>query len=167
MKKMTEQFLQEAFAGESQAHMKYNIFSEVAEKEGMPNVARMFKAIAYAEQVHATNHFRELGMIRSTTENLGEAMGGEDFEVDEMYPAYKEVAKMQGEKGAVKTTNYALEAEKIHSKMYHKAQESAEAGNDIELKTVYICPVCGYTHEGDPPDYCPVCGAAKEKVNSF
>ena len=164
---MTEGNLKAAFAGESQAHMRYLIFAEVAEREGKPNIARLFRAIAYAEQVHAANHLRELGMVKGTPENLAEAIAGETFEVEEMYPAYNKVAELQGEEGAQRSTHYALEAEKIHAQMYTKAKEAAEKGQDIELKTVYICPVCGYTVEGEAPEYCPICGAPRDKFKAF
>ncbi|MBC7098315.1 rubrerythrin family protein [Candidatus Bipolaricaulota bacterium] len=167
MHKMTEKNLEAAFAGESQAHMRYLIFADVAEKEGKKDIARLFRAIAYAEQVHATNHLRQLGMIKGTPENLDVAIAGETFEVEEMYPAYKAVAELQGENGARRSTHYALEAEKIHAELYKKAKEAAEKGRDIELKTVYICPVCGYTVEGEAPEYCPVCGAPRDKFKSF
>lgn len=167
MHKMTEGNLKAAFAGESQAHMRYLIFSEVAEKEGKKNIARLFRAIAYAEQVHAANHLRELAGVGGTPENLAEAIAGETFEVEEMYPAYKAVAELQGERGAERSTHYALEAEKIHADMYKKAKQAAEGGRDVELGTVYICPVCGYTVEGEAPEYCPVCGAPREKFKGF
>jgi len=167
MKKMTEANLAAAYAGESQAHMRYQIFSEAAEKEGMPNIARLFRAVSHAELVHARNHYRELDKIKNTAENLQLAIDGEDYEVDEMYPAFMEVAKMQEQKGAVKSFNFAFQAEQIHSKMYKKARDAAEAGRDIELGKVYICPVCGYTHEGEPPDFCPVCGVPKDKFAQF
>ena len=165
--KMTQQNLESAYAGESQAHMKYLIFSEVAEREGKTNIARLFKAISFAEQVHATNHFRNLGHINDTTKNLDMAIGGETFEVEEMYPAYDAVAKLQEEKEASRSIHYALEAEKIHAEMYRKAKEAALQGKDMELETVYICPVCGYTVEGEAPQFCPVCGASKEKFKGF
>ena len=167
MRKMTEENLRAAFAGESQAHMRYLIFAEVAEKEGKPNIARLFRAIAYAEQVHATSHLRELAGIKGTPENLAEAIAGETFEVEEMYPAYDAVAELQGEKGAKRSVHYALEAEKIHAAMYQKAREAAQGGRDLELGTVYICPVCGYTVEGEVPEYCPVCGAPRDKFKTF
>ena len=167
MHKMTEENLKAAFAGESQAHMRYLIFAEVAEREGKPNIARLFRAIAYAEQVHAQNHLRELSGIQDTSRNLAEAIAGETFEVEEMYPAYDAVAELQGEKGAKRSIHYALEAEKIHARMYEKAKEAAAKGQDIELKTVYICPVCGYTVEGEAPEHCPVCGAPRENFKSF
>ena len=167
MRKMTEENLKAAFAGESQAHIRYLIFAEAAEREGKPNIARLFRAIAYAEQVHAANHLGELGGIGKTPENLAEAIAGETFEVEEMYPAYLAVAELQGEAGARRAIHYALEAEKIHARMYEKAKEAAAKGQDIELKTVYICPVCGYTVEGEAPEYCPVCGAPREKFKNF
>ncbi|MBN1794370.1 MAG: rubrerythrin family protein [Candidatus Omnitrophica bacterium] len=167
MHKMTQQNLEAAFAGESQAHMKYLIFSEAAEKEGHKNIARLFKAISYAEKVHASNHLRALGNIHKTPENLVSAIGGETFEVDEMYPAYDAVAKVQGEKDAERSIHFAIEAEKIHADMYRQAKEAAAAGKDIEAGPIYICDVCGYTVEGESPDFCPVCGAKKEKFKEF
>jgi len=167
MHEMTKQNLKNAFAGESQAHMKYLAFADKADKEGKPNIARLFRAVSYAEQVHATGHLKVLDGINDTVKNLEEAIGGENFEVHEMYAVYNEVAKFQEEKGAEKTTHYALEAEKIHAAMYAKAKEAAQAGKDLELKEVYICPVCGYTHEGEVEDFCPVCGVKKEMFKKF
>lgn len=167
MRKITQQNLQSAFAGESQAHMRYLIFAEVAEEEGKHNVARLFRAIAYAEQVHARNHLRELNGIGRTLENLDTAIAGETFEVEEMYPAYNEVAKLQGEKGAEKSTHYALEAERIHAQLYKKAKQAVEADKDMELEGIYICPVCGYTVEGDAPGVCPICGVKGDEFKVF
>ena len=167
MKEMTKDNLKAALAGESQAHIKYLAFSAQAEKEGKPNIARLFKAIAYAEQVHAINHLRELGGVGSTAENLGAAIAGESFEVDEMYAAYLAVAEEQAEKGAKRSMMYAMEAEKIHAEMYGDAKKVAEAGQDIDIGEVYICPVCGFTHIGEPPDRCPVCKVKKERFHTF
>ncbi len=167
MRPMTEENLKAAFAGESQAHMRYLIFANQAEKEGKRNLARLFRAIAYAEQVHATNHYRELGLIGDSPSNLQQCIDGETFEVEEMYPAYNKVAEMQGESGAARSTHYALEAEKIHARMYKEAKEKAESGKDVEIGKVYICPVCGYTVEGDAPEVCPVCGARHETFKEF
>jgi len=167
MKKMTEQNLEAAFAGESMAHMRYLIFAERAERERKPNVARLLRAISFAEQAHATNHYRALGMIKATVENLPKAIEGEEFEVEEMYPAYLEVANLQEESGATRSFNYALQAEKIHARMYRGAQEAVEAGDDVKLGAIYICPVCGHTVEGEAPDRCPVCGAKKEQYKAF
>jgi len=167
MKKMTEKSLNEAFAGESMAHMKYLVFSEIAQKEGFKNVARLLKAIAYAEQVHASNHARNLGIIGKTADNLMTCIEGETFEVEEMYPAYDAIAELQGESGAKRSFYYALEAEKIHAELYKKAREEVLEGKDIDISEVYICPVCGYTHVGKPPGKCPVCGLGSDKFKKF
>ncbi len=167
MKKMTQANLEAAFAGESQAHMKYTIFADKAEREGYPEVARLFRAIAYAERVHATNHLRELGGIGDTVANLATAISGENYENTEMYPAFDAVARLQGEKGATRSIHYALEAEKIHEAMYGEAKAQVAAGQDIPAARVYVCPVCGHTVIGEPPDKCPVCGLAKEKYVEF
>ena len=167
MHAMTQANLEAAFAGESQAHMKYMIFADQAEKEGYPQVARLFKAISYAEQVHATNHFKQLNSVGDTVANLKAAMGGENFEVTEMYPAYDVVAKLQEEKGAMLSIHYALEAEKIHEAMYHEAKQLVKAGQDREAAPVHICEVCGHTVIGEAPDKCPVCAAKKEQFKAF
>ncbi|NJE55456.1 rubrerythrin family protein [Thermococcus sp. 21S9] len=164
---MTKKFLEDAFAGESMAHMKYLIFAEQAEKEGFPKVAKLFRAIAYAEFVHAKNHFIALGKLGKTEENLKEAIAGETFEVKEMYPVYKNSAEFQGENEAVRSTHYALEAEKLHAELYEKAKETVAKGEDIEVKKVYICPVCGYTAVDEAPERCPVCGLPGEKFVVF
>jgi rubrerythrin len=167
MKEMTRENLSASFAGESQAHVKYLAFAAQAEKEGKLNIARLFRAIAFAEQVHAINHLKELRGIGDTVANLETAIAGENFEVDEMYAAYLSVAEAQGEKGAQRSMTYAIEAEKIHAEMYADARKAAEAGDDVEIGEVYICPICGYTHIGEPPDRCPVCKAKKERFKAF
>ncbi len=167
MRKMTEKNLNEAFAGESQAHMRYLIFGDVAEKAGYKNIARLFRAISYAEQVHATNHYRTLGMIKDTEDNLQVAIDGETYEVEEMYPVFNEVAKFQGEKGAEMSTHAALEAEKIHAELYRKAKESVKNKKDLDIGDIYICSVCGYTTVGEAPEKCPVCGAPKSAFKKF
>lgn len=167
MHKMTESNLLAAFAGESQAHMRYMIFAERARKEGFPNIARLFEAIAFAEQVHATNHLRELGLVKGSVENLQEAIDGETHEVLEMYPVYQNTAEFQQEPGAVRSTTYALEAEKIHAVLYGKAKAAAQNGQDLEAGTVQICDVCGHTTIGEAPDKCPVCGAPRKRFRAF
>ena len=167
MKKMTQANLEAAFAGESQAHMKYAIFADKAEKEGYPEVARLFRAVSSAERVHATNHLRTLGGIGDTVSNLTEAIGGESHENTEMYPAFDAVAQLQEEKGALRSIHYALEAEKIHESMYGEAKGFVETGKDIDAAVIFVCPTCGYTVIGDPPDKCPVCGVKKEKFSQF
>jgi len=167
MHKMTQANLEAAFAGESQAHMKYLAFSAKADREGFPNVARLFKAIAYAEQVHATSHLKTLKGVGKTAENLEAAIGGETYEVDEMYPAFIAVAKVQEEKAATRSNEWAMEAEKIHAEMYGAAKAAVEDGNDAEVGQVYVCSLCGWTGEGEPPDECPLCKAKKEKFVTF
>jgi rubrerythrin len=167
MRAMTETNLKDAFAGESQAHMKYLAFAAKAEQDGYAKVALLFKAIAYAEQVHAINHLKVLDGVGDTAANLEAAAGGEGFEVEEMYPAYKVVAELQGEKGAQRSINYALEAEKIHEEMYIEARKAVLAGKDIDVTKVSICPVCGHTVFGDPEERCPVCNVPPEKYVGF
>lgn len=167
MRKMTEENLKAAFAGESQAHMRYLIFADKAEEEGLTGIAKLFRAIAYAEQVHATNHFKTLGMLGESPDNLQVAIDGETFEVEEMYPAYNAVAELQEEKKAKRSIRFALEAEKIHAKLYSKAKKAAEAGKDLEVEKVSICSKCGHTVIGDAPEFCPVCGAKREEYRVF
>ncbi len=164
---MTKKSLEEAFQGESMAHMRYLHFSDVAEEEGKENIARLFRAIAFAERVHAGNHYEELGNIGDTVKNLQEGIDGENFEVNSMYPAYRAIAELEEEYGAKTSINYALEAEKIHEEMYEEAKGAAEKDEDLELGDVYICPKCGYTHEGEPPENCPVCGISSKKFKVF
>ncbi len=158
----TEEGLKEAFAGESQANRKYLAFAQKADQEGFPQIAKVFRAAAAAETVHAHNHLRVLGGIKSTKENVQAAIEGEHYEFTKMYPEFLEAAKKEGNKDAERTFTYANEVEKVHHKLYSTALKAVENGKDLEKKDVYICPVCGYTHEGDPPDICPVCGAAKK-----
>jgi rubrerythrin len=167
MHAMTKENLKAAFAGESQAHMKYLAFAAQAEADGYPEVARLFKAIAFAEQVHAINHLKKLKGVGTTAENLKAAMGGENFEVTEMYPAYGAVAKLQEEKGAMLSIHYAVEAEKIHEAMYGEAKALVKSGQDRPSAPVYICPVCGFTVIGDPPDKCPVSKTPSDKFVKF
>ncbi len=167
MHKMTEKHLKEAFSGESEAHMKYLIFSDVAEKEGKPNIARLFRAVASAEKAHALHHLRIVGGIGFTEENLKEALNGENFEVNEMYAVYNAAAQLQGEKDAQRAINYALAAEKIHASMYKKATESIADGGDLKIGKIYVCPVCGHTTEDSAFDRCPICGVSGEKFEEF
>jgi rubrerythrin len=167
MEKMTEANVQASFAGESQAHMKYLNFADKAEKEGFPNVARLFQAASYAEQVHASNHLRALDGIQGTVANLGGAIGGETFEVEQMYPAYKAVAEAQGEKKALRFMDWALAAEKVHAKLYAEAKQSVEVGKDVPATDIWVCTSCGFTMDGQPPDKCPVCGVSKDKFRKF
>jgi len=167
MREMTEKFLQEAFAGESMAHMRYLLFADRAEEEGLTELARMFRAIAYAEKVHAGNHLEVLGGLRSAPDNIQTCIQGETYEIEEMYPVFNATAKLQDESGAVRSTHYALEAEKIHAEWYRKAKEAVEKGEDVRVGTIQICSVCGHTREGEAPEKCPICGASREKFVQF
>lgn len=166
-KQMTRKFLEDAFAGESQAHMRYMIFADVAENEGYPKIAKLFRAIAFAELVHARNHYRALGNVGSTVDNLQKAIEGESYEVEEMYPVFNNAAKFQGESEAEKSTYYALSAEKIHEELYRKAKELASQEKDMELEKVFICPVCGFMAVDEAPEFCPVCGTKREMFVEF
>lgn len=157
-----EEGLKEAFAGESQANRKYLAFAEKADKDGFPQVAKLFRAAAAAETVHAHNHLKVLGGVKSTIENLKAAVEGEHYEFNSMYPEFIKAAQDEGNKAAERTFNFANEVEKIHHKLYEIALKVVESGKDLEQKEIHICPVCGYTHEGSLPDKCPVCGALKK-----
>jgi rubrerythrin len=151
--------LKEAFAGESQANRKYLAFAEKADHEGYPQVARLFRAAAYAETVHALNHLRALKAIGATAENLKEAIAGESAEFQQMYPRMIADAQAEGHKEAERTFTFANEVEKVHAALYKKALETME---DKKLVDMFVCPVCGYTAEGEAPDNCPVCKAVKK-----
>ena len=156
----TEEHLKEAFAGESQANRRYLAFARKAEEEGYPAAARLFRAAAEAETVHAHNHPRELGGIRSTRENLEEAIGGETHEFTSMYPGMIADAKAEGQVRAVRSFELANAVEKVHAGLYRKALESLEA--KAPPSDWWVCSVCGMTVEGEPPDECPVCRARKQ-----
>jgi rubrerythrin len=178
---MTADFLRSAYGGESMAHMRYLSWGNIAEKEGFANIGKLFKGIAYAEQVHADNHFRELRDLKSDhtvaagaafgigtlAENLQMALNGELHEIEQMYPVYLKAAEFQNEKGAQRTFNYALEAEKVHASLFENAITFAKEGKDMSFNTVNVCPICGHTVIDDVPDKCPICGAKKEIYKVF
>jgi rubrerythrin len=163
----TTENLKAAFAGESQAHMKYMIFADKAEKEGLRNIARLFSAVSFAERVHATAHHNVVFGVKPTAENLVAAVAGETYEVEKMYPEFRAAAEKEGEQGALTTIRYAIEAEKIHAKLYARAKEAAASGKDLPIGDIHICSVCGHTTEEGAPDQCPVCGARKEMFRKF
>ncbi len=154
----TEQNLKDAFAGESQANRKYLAFGEKAGKEGYEQVAKLFRAAAAAETIHAHAHLRTLKGIGSTAENLKEAISGETYEFKSMYPAMIEEAQAENEKAALRSFTYANEVEKIHADLYQKALDNLDSMAAVDY---YVCNVCGYTCENEPPDECPVCKAKK------
>jgi rubrerythrin len=151
----TDKNLMDAFAGESQANRKYLAYAVQADKEGLKQVARLFRAVAEAETIHAHAHLAKAGKIHSTLENLKDAKAGETHEFTSMYPAMINEAKVEGRAAEQKYFEYANKVEEVHSKLYQKA---IEAGGKLPETDYYVCKVCGYTHEG-PADKCPVCGA--------
>lgn len=157
----SEENLKAAFAGESQANRTYLAFAKAAEKEGFVQVAKLFRAAAEAETVHALSHLRVLGKVKSTAENLNEAVNGETYEFTKMYPEFIETAKAEGNKAALASFDYANKVEQVHADLYKKAAESVNAKSDLPAADIYVCPVCGDTFMGEVPDRCPVCGAPK------
>lgn len=152
--------LAEAFAGESQANRKYLAFAKKAESEGYLNAAKLFKAAAMAETVHAHAHLRAMDGIGSTLENLKAALGGETHEFEHMYPKMIEEAEAEGHKAALKSFKYANEVEKVHAALYKALLDNLDAAKaDTDY---YVCKVCGHTTEGEAPDSCEVCGAKKQ-----
>ena len=157
MSKTTEN-LKTAFAGESQANRKYLAFADKAESEGKPGVAKLFRAAAAAETIHAHTHLRLLKGIGSTEENLKEAIEGETYEFKSMYPEMMVDAKAEGENAILRYFGFANEAEKIHAALYTAALEAdSDTFADADF---YICSVCGHTMDGEATEKCPICGAA-------
>lgn len=155
--------LKEAFAGESRANRMYTAFAKKADEEGLPQVARLFRAAAEAETVHAHAHLRVMGGIGDTAGNLETAVAGEREEFREMYPEFLARAREEGDKQAEFSFKNALAVEEIHHGLYQKALESVKNGKDLPASAVYVCSVCGNTVEGSPPAKCPVCGVPGSK----
>ncbi|MGM0688076.1 MAG: rubrerythrin family protein [Bacillota bacterium] len=163
----TKENLMAAFAGESQANRKYLAFSHKAEKDGFENVARIFKAIAEAETIHALKHFEIAGKVGDTLENLQAAAEGENYEFTEMYPEFIEAAKNEGDKKALQSFEYANAAEKVHGGIFNDLKATVAGGKDAEEKDVYLCPVCGWVGMDPIPDNCPICNTAKKAFKQF
>ncbi|MAG22410.1 MAG: rubrerythrin [Candidatus Diapherotrites archaeon] len=163
----TQENLKAAFAGESQANRKYLAFAKKAEEEGFEQVAKVFRAAADAETVHALNHLRTMDGIKSTAENLKEAITGETYEFNEMYPKMISDAEEEGEAAAKIVFQGANEAEKQHAELYKKALESIEQETDLEKKEIFVCQVCGHTVENEAPEECPVCKTKKENFKKI
>jgi rubrerythrin len=155
--------LAEAFAGESQANRKYLAFARKAEEDGLAQVAKLFRAAAEAETIHAHAHLRVMGGIKSTAENLEAAVEGEGFEFQQMYPKMLAEAQEEGNKPAEFSFKNALAVEEIHHGLYNKALEAVKGGGDLPATAVYVCPVCGNTVEGAAPETCPICNVAGSK----
>ena len=159
----THDNLQAAFAGESQANRKYLAFAAKAEAEGHPQIAKLFRAVAAAETVHAHAHLRVMGGVKETKQNLQAAIEGEGYEFKEMYPQFIKEAQAEGNTEAVTSFRNANSVERTHYELYSKALETLEAGKDLTPDSIFVCDVCGHTHVGEAPDKCPVCGASRSK----
>ncbi len=163
----TTENLQEAFAGESQANRKYLAFAKKAEADGFPQVAKLFRAAAEAETVHAHAHLRVLGGVKSTAENVQAAIEGEGFEYKEMYPKFLAEAEKEGNQPAVHSFKNALAVEEIHYGLYSQALEAVQSGKDLPGAAIHVCAICGNTVIGDAPETCSVCGAPKSQFSEI
>ncbi len=158
----TDENLKSAFSGESQASRKYLYFAEQADKDGQPQIARLFRAASDAETVHARNHLNAMKGIGSIADNLKVAISGENYEFTKMYPDFITQSKMDKNTKAEVSFNWANKVEKIHSDLYNKALSIVEKGQKPETKTIYVCQNCGNTVEGEAPDKCPICGKPRD-----
>lgn len=161
----TQENLRSAFAGESQANRKYLAFAKVAEKEGKMNLAKLFRAVAEGETVHALKHLDVLGETGGSVENLKVAIEGETYEIEKMYPQFISEAVEEENALAEMSFDKANEVEKRHQEIYSQALEKVKAGGDIDEKKYFVCSVCGYLADGEAPDNCPICNAPKEKFS--
>ncbi len=157
----TDDNLKAAFAGESQANRMYLAFAKAADQEGFPQIAKLFRAAAEAETVHAHNHLNVMGKVQSTLENLGTAVTGETYEFKTMYPQMIADAKAEDNKKALQSFDYANKVEQIHADLYKKAIDVAKTKKDLPIAEIHVCPVCGNTFSGNEPDICPICGTTK------
>jgi len=155
--------LKEAFAGESQANRRYLAFASKAAEEGFPQIARLFRAAAEAETVHALNHLRILKEVGSTEENIKAAIAGETYEFRKMYPKFLEEAKKESRRDAVWSFDVANKVEEVHAALYSKTLETLKAGGRPGMIEYYVCQVCGSTVEGEAPEKCPICGSPRAK----
>lgn len=153
--------LMAAFAGESQANRKYLAYAKKAEAEGYKAAARMFRAAAEAETFHAHAHLNAAEKVLSTSENLKDAVGGETYEYESMYPPFLEEAQKDGNAKAIRSFTYAMEAEKVHARLFAEVLENL---NNEDDSVFYLCPACGYVERNGFPDSCPICSA---KGSSF
>jgi rubrerythrin len=155
--------LKSAFAGESQANRRYLAYARKAETDGLPQVAKLFKAAAEAETIHALNHLRIMGEIRQTAENLDVALSGETFEFKTMYPEYIAQAKSEANQQAAWSFDVANQVEQVHAGLFSRAIDALKSKKPLAPTDYYVCSVCGNTVEGEAPDKCPICGAPKSK----
>jgi rubrerythrin len=159
----THDNLKDAFAGESQANRKYLAYGEQAAKDGHSQVAKLFRAVAAAETIHAHAHLKAMDGVGETVANLEDAMAGEKYEFTEMYPPMVATAEGEGHKKAIRSMTHALEVEKVHYKLFNEALDAVKAGGDLPETAIRVCSVCGHTIMGDAPDKCPVCNASGSK----
>jgi rubrerythrin len=159
----TDENLKAAFTGESQANRLYLAFAKKAEEEGYTQAAKLFRAAAEAETVHALNHVQITGQVKSTLDNLGTAVSGETYEFTKMYPEFLATAKQEDAKHATWSFNVANKVEQIHAGLFQKAIDAIKNKKELEKVDYYVCSVCGNTVEGSAPEKCPVCGSPKEK----
>ena len=157
--------LKDAFAGESQANRKYLAFAKKAEQDGFKQVAKLFRAAAGAETIHAHAHLRVMGGIKATLENLTEARDGEGYEFQTMYPKFLVESNAESNAAASKSFENAMAAEKVHFGLYQQAIDMVKAGKDLSDAAIYLCPICGNVEIGTPPEKCPICGATKDKFS--
>lgn len=158
----TNDHLKTAFAGESQANRKYTAYAMKADKEGYPQIAKLFRAAAEAETIHALGHLNNMGGVGSTLDNLKDAIAGETYEFSTMYPPMAAQAEKEGHRGKT-MLKWAEAVEKVHADLYKQALEALQAGKDLSTMEIYLCPVCGHLELGTAPDKCPVCGAPAAK----
>ncbi|PLX78106.1 MAG: rubrerythrin [Desulfuromonas sp.] len=163
----TKDNLADAFAGESQANRKYLAFAKQADKDGFPEVAKLFRAAAHAETVHALAHLRAMKGVNGTAENLKHAIEGEGFEFQEMYPPYLKQAQAEGDKPAEISFRNALAVEEIHHDLYHEALASIEKGGDLPARKIFVCEICGNTVYDGVEGPCPVCGAGVSQFSEI
>ena len=161
----TKDNLANAFAGESQANRKYLAFAKQAEADGLPQIAKLFRASAHAETIHAHAHLRAMGGINKTAENLEAAIEGEGFEFQEMYPPYLEEAQKEGDRMAEVSFRNAMVVEEVHHDLYSQALSAVKAGGDLPSRDIYVCEICGNTVYDHAPDKCDVCGVPKERFS--
>ena len=159
----TDENLKAAFAGESQANRKYLAFAKKADEEGYPQIAKLFRAAAEAETVHALNHLNVMAGVKSTADNVEAAINGETYEFQKMYPEFIEAAKKDANKNAAMSFDSANKVEQVHANLYKKAQDTLKNKKDLPKADLHVCPVCGNTFEGSVPDVCPICGTPKAK----
>jgi rubrerythrin len=167
MHRLTEESLRTAFVSESQAFLSYQAFADRAEREGHGNVARLFRAAAESERIHAVNHLLALKSVSATATNLDSAIVGEGFQFEEMYPAYMDIARNQREEAALESMQRAMMAERVHEILFGRAKAAVVDGRDFSLTVIWVCPICGFCMEGDPPDTCPVCATDRASFQQF